>query len=53
MLVKELSWRYPAMRLCLLLDKVLRKLEQGRNIQHNVSTLSISWEDLCGYSGFL
>lgn len=33
MLVKELSWKYLLMRLyCLLLDKVLCKLEQGRNI---------------------
>lgn len=54
MLVKELSWKYLLMRFfCLLLDKVLCKLEQGRNIQHNMSIVSTSWEDLCGYSGFL
>lgn len=47
MLVKEPSWKYLVMRLCcLLVDKVLCKLEQGRNIQHHVSTVSTSWEDL-------
>lgn len=54
MLVKERSWKYLVMKLCCqLVHKVLCKLGQDRDIQHNVSTLSTSWEDLYGYSGFL
>lgn len=48
--VKELSWKCPVKGLrCLLVEKVLHKLEQRRNIQ---STVSSGLEDLCECSGF-